>query len=123
MTGRVKRILTVALLASVAIALSGCGGSNSKAPSQDEQTPASASSTDVYACLMKSDVASLVTDVSYEADPLNDYNSFVWMVKTTVEPGQYEGDNSGSAVLLATELCGATGAIAVIDRDGNDMGQ
>ncbi len=122
--GLAKRRLTAVLLALVAMASAGCGGSNSKAPSQPEQQQ-QVSGADIYACLMKSDVASLVTDASFEPDPMNDYNSIVLVIKTTVEPGHYEGEGSGSAVLGAASECeGDQGtAIAIIDRDGNDMGQ
>jgi hypothetical protein len=121
MIGRVNGVLTVVLLTSVAIALSGCGGSASKGSSPDQQALTSASAEDISTCLMQSDVASLVTDVSYELDQLD--NSTVLMIKTTIAPGQYDGADGANAVGYVAQVdCGATGAIAIIDRDGNDMG-
>jgi hypothetical protein len=73
---------------------------------------------------MQSDVASLITKVSLESDPL-DTNSNVLRIETTVAPGHYDGDQGAVAVLGAASDCGADrlhAAIAVIDRNGTDMG-
>ena len=78
---------------------------------------------DVSACLMQSDVGSLITSVGYEPDPLAE-GSTVLMIRTTIAPGHYDGADGATAVGYAAQVdCGEPGAIAVIDRDGNDMGR
>src|SRR5438128_6997875 len=97
----INRIVILVLLATVAVAPAGCGGSGSKssAQSQQEQQPNSAPSVaDVAACLKQSDVGSLITDVTLEPDPLDNNNSDVLRIETTVAPGQYEGDQGAIAV-------------------------
>ncbi len=94
---------------------------------QQEQQPSNApSAADVSACLKRSEVGYLVRDVTLEPDPLDNGNSDVLRIETTVAPGQYEGDQGAIAVGLAASDCGSDQlgvAVAVIDRDGNDMGQ
>ena len=74
---------------------------------------------------MRSDVGSVITNVTLEPD-WRDTNANVLRIETTVASGNYDGDKGGVAVLAAASDCGSDElhvAIAVIDRDGNDMGQ
>src|SRR4051794_32690998 len=124
----VKGIVILALLVT-AVALAGCGAShsNSSAQQQTQQTSDPQSTiADVSACLMKSDVAHLITNVTLEPDPLDNNNSNVLRIETTLAPGQYEGDESAMAVLGDASECGSEElhiAIAIIDRNGTDMGE
>jgi len=126
----IKRVVILALLATAAVALAGCGGSNSNSsaqiPQQEPQTSDAPSIDAVSSCLRQSDAGSIITNVTLEPDPL-DSNSNVLRIETTLAPGQYEGDKSAMAVLVAASDCGLDQwpgiAPAIIDRDGNDMGQ
>lgn len=75
--------------------------------------------------MARSNVASVVEQVSYEPDPLANNQDTMLAVRATVPPGQFEGNFGGVAVLLAAENCAGDPppVIAVYDRDGHDMGR
>jgi hypothetical protein len=127
MSNRIALLALLALLTTVAAVSAACGGSSAKsqAKPQAQETSTTATVDTVSACLMRSDVASVITNVFLEPDP-RDTNANVLRIETTVAPGDFDSDKGGVAVLAAASDCGSDElhvAIAVIDRDGIDLGQ